>query len=129
MAIGWKSSVTALASFLVSVFCALPTAHAQPSSYPASCRNISISGATLTASCRRIDGTYNKTSILLQGIANTNGVLTADPGQAASFQNSCRQIEVAGATLTASCRRIDGTYNNTSFLIPGIANINGVLQY
>ncbi|MDZ8222496.1 MULTISPECIES: CVNH domain-containing protein [unclassified Nostoc] len=101
------------------------------SSYQNSCRNIDVSGATLTASCRRINGTYNSTSILIRGIFNGNGVLlyTSNPRSASSYQNSCRNINVAGATLTASCRRINGTYNSTSILIKGIDNINGVLRY
>ena len=102
-----------------------------PSSYPASCRNIRVTGATLTASCRRINGTYKSTSILIRGIFNGNGVLlySSNPRAASSYQNSCRRIDVAGATLTASCRRINGTYKSTSILIKGIYNNNGVLRY
>ncbi|MEH1873297.1 CVNH domain-containing protein [Nostoc sp.] len=101
------------------------------SSYQASCRNIDVAGATLTASCRRINGTYNRTSILIRGIFNGNGILlyTSNPRSASSYQASCRNIDVAGATLTASCRRIDGRYRSTSILIKGIYNNNGVLRY
>ncbi|MEH2387284.1 MAG: CVNH domain-containing protein [Nostoc sp.] len=102
-----------------------------PSSYPASCGNIRVTGATLTASCRRINGTYRSTSILIRGIYNNNGVLlySSNPRSASSYQNSCRRIGVTGATLTASCRRINGTYRSTSILIKGIYNNNGVLRY
>ncbi|MDF5734642.1 MULTISPECIES: CVNH domain-containing protein [unclassified Nostoc] len=102
-----------------------------PSSYAASCQNIRVTGATLTASCRRVNGTYNSTSILIRGIFNGNGVLlySSNPRSASSYQNSCRNIGVTGATLTASCRRINGTYNSTSILIKGIYNNNGVLRY
>ena len=64
-------------------------------------------------------------------IINGNGVLlySSNPKSASSYQNSCRRIGVAGATLTASCRRINGTYNSTSILIKGIFNKNGVLRY
>jgi hypothetical protein len=100
------------------------------SSYQQSCTQIGVAGSTLFANCRRIDGSFNRTSIAIPGIANINGVLQFQgPGEASSFQNSCSQIGVAGSTLFASCRRINGSFNQTSILIPGIANINGVLQY
>ncbi|MBD2778933.1 CVNH domain-containing protein [Iningainema tapete] len=102
-----------------------------PSSYQSSCQNIGVSGATLTAQCRRINGTFNNTSILIRGIYNDNGVLryTSNATAASSYQSSCRNIGVSGATLTAQCRRINGTFNNTSILIRGIYNDNGVLRY
>ncbi|NMG09192.1 CVNH domain-containing protein [Brasilonema sp. UFV-L1] len=104
-----------------------------PSSYQNSCRNIDVSGATLTAQCRRTDGTFNNnTSILIRGIYNDNGVLryTSNATAASSYAASCRNIGVSGATLTAECRRTDGTFNNnTSILIRGIYNDNGVLRY
>jgi hypothetical protein len=118
-------------NFLVPIFGGLPEAHAQaPSSYENSCTNISIAGATLVATCRRIDGSLNRTSIVLQGIENIDGRLDfTQPGQTASFQKSCRDVRIIGATLTATCRRINGSYARTSILVPGISNINGVLQY
>ncbi|MBN3873860.1 MAG: CVNH domain-containing protein [Nostoc sp.] len=117
-----------IATIPINAAFAAPT---DPSSYPASCRNIRVTGATLTASCRKINGTYNSTSILIRGIFNGNGILlySGNPRSASSYQNSCRNISVAGATLTASCRRINGTYNSTSILIKGIYNNNGVLRY
>lgn len=101
------------------------------STYQDSCHNIGITGATLTAQCRRIDGTYKNTSILIRGINNDNGVLRymSSPRAASSYQDSCRNIGFTGATLTAQCRRIDGTYNTTSILIREIQNANGVLRY
>jgi hypothetical protein len=101
-----------------------------PSSYQNSCSNISIAGATLVATCRRIDGSNNQSSIVLQGIENIDGRLEfTQPGQTASFQSSCNNIQVAGATLMATCRRINGSYVDTAIPIPGISNINGVLRY
>ena len=46
------------------------------SNFQNSCTNITIAGNTLVADCRRTNGTYNKTSILVPGISNNNGVLT-----------------------------------------------------
>jgi hypothetical protein len=120
-----------VASVLVPVFGGLPAAQAQaPSSYQSSCTDISIAGATLVATCRRIDGSFNQTSIVLRGIENIDGRLEfTQPGQTASFQNSCNDIHVIGSTLTANCRRINGSFERTSLLIPEISNINGVLRY
>ncbi|MCC5666707.1 CVNH domain-containing protein [Nostoc sp. CHAB 5784] len=102
-----------------------------PSTYQNSCRNIGAAGATLTASCRRRNGSFNRTSILIRGIDNIDGNLrySSRPTAASSYQASCRNIGVTGATLTASCRRRNGTFNRTSILIRGIDNINGNLRY
>jgi hypothetical protein len=109
---------------------ALP-AHAQSmSSYQDSCRHIRVAGDTLSADCRRMDGSFNETAIEIRGIENINGNLQFNGmDQPSSYQLSCRHIRVAGSTLTAVCRRIDGGYNETSIPIPGIANIDGNLQY
>ena len=115
----------------ISVVCAAGNARAQSaSSFQQSCNNIQVSGSTLSASCRRVDGSFNNTSILIRGIANNNGLLQfTGTGQPSSFQDSCNNISVAGSTLSASCRRMDGSFNQTSILIPGIANNNGVLVH
>jgi hypothetical protein len=109
----------------------VPPADAQSSStYQNSCGNIFIEGATLVATCRRVDGSFHQTSIMLEGIENIDGQLQfTQPGQPASFQNSCRNIRVAGSTLTAICRRTDGSYEPTSLDTLGISNIDGHLRY
>ncbi|BAZ08594.1 hypothetical protein NIES4071_03990 [Calothrix sp. NIES-4071] len=50
-------------------------------------------------------------------------------GQYSSFQNSCSNLSIAGDTLSATCRTRNGSYNNTSIRIRGIANNNGNLIY
>jgi hypothetical protein len=113
----------------VSGLASIP-ARAQESSFQSSCRGISIAGATLTATCRRVDGTFARTSIVLRGIANINGRLQQTaPEEPATFQDSCQHIHVIGGTLTATCRKVDGAYIETSILIPNIENINGNLQF
>jgi hypothetical protein len=106
-------------------------AHAQSaSSFQMSCDHIGVAGSTLFANCRRINGSFNRTSILLPGVENINGNFQFNGmGQPSTFQNSCAGIGIAGATLFAHCRRIDGGFNRTSILVPGIANIDGVLRY
>jgi hypothetical protein len=105
-------------------------AQAQQASFQSSCTNIAIVGATITATCRRADGTFNQTSIVLSGIANVNGRLTQTGGNSTStFQSSCQNVQVVGSTLTANCRQQNGSFANSSVLIPGITNNNGVLQF
>ncbi len=107
-----------------------PAQAVSPSSYQSSCRNITISSDLLSASCRTISGSYRNSSIRIQGIQNKDGVLDFTRlGVASSYQRTCGNIGIAGATLTSSCRRINGTYRSTSILIPGIKNINGDLTY
>jgi CVNH domain len=109
---------------------ALPAQAQQMSSYQDSCRHIRVHGATLAADCRRMDGSFNETAIEIRGIENIDGNLQfSSMVQPSSYQITCRHIRVTGATLTALCRRIDGTWNESSALIPGIANIDGNLQY
>ena len=100
-------------------------------SYENSCSRISIQGDTLSAYCRRVDGSYNRTAIRVRGIENNNGNLSyrSNPNAYSTYQNSCSRIYVAGDTLSAYCRRVDGSYNNTAIEISGISNANGVLSY
>lgn len=49
---------------------------AKVSNYQLTCDDIRIRGNDLTATCKRRNGTLKRTSIVLQGIENINGVLT-----------------------------------------------------
>jgi hypothetical protein len=106
-------------------------ARAQPAStYQMSCTHIGAAGSTLFADCRRMDGSFKRTSIAIPGIANINGGLRFNGmGSPSTFQDSCSNVSVAGSTLSARCRRIDGSFKRTSIAIPGIDNINGDLRY
>ncbi|KAB8316393.1 cyanovirin containing protein [Tolypothrix campylonemoides VB511288] len=109
----------------------IPTATAQAASnFQSSCKKISIAGNTLSANCRRANGSFNKTAIRILGIHNNNGRLVfSNLNNASSFQSSCRGISVAGDTLSASCRTPNGSFSNTAIRIPGIQNNNGNLTY
>ena len=124
-------TLAAFSGLMATSYVNIPSASAAAiSSFQSSCRNISISGDTLSASCRRVNGTFNKTSILIRGIKNNNGNLVSiGLNDASSFQSSCRSISITGDTLSASCRRVNGTFNKTSTLIRGIKNNNGNLTY
>jgi hypothetical protein len=108
----------------------VPSAAQATSSFQSSCNNISIAGNALVANCRRVDGSVNRTSIVLEGIENIDGQLQmTGRGRPATFQDSCRHILMYGSTLTARCRRVDGSYEKTSVELPEISNIDGNLQY
>ena len=127
-----KSTIFAASLICAAVFGVSPSpAKAQTaSSYQNSCNRISISGATLVAACRRMDGSFDRTSIVLRGIENIDGQLQfTQPGQPASYAESCRHIRINGSTLTATCRLSAGGYRRTSIAVPGISNIDGILQY
>jgi hypothetical protein len=100
------------------------------SSYPSSCNNIGVVGSTLIATCRRNDGSFNHTLIAIQGIENNDGVLEfRGMERASTFQNSCKDIAVSEATLSATCQRTNGSFKPASIRIPGITSINGALRY
>ena len=102
-----------------------------PSSYQSSCENIKITGATLSARCRLVNGSTKSTSILIRGIENQNGnlIYSRNPIAASSYQVSCKNIDHTGATLLARCRLVNGSTKSTSILIRGIDNQNGNLTY
>jgi hypothetical protein len=107
-----------------------PAAAEATSSFQRSCDRIAIAGNALVATCRRVDGSLNRTSLVLEGVENIDGQLRATgPGRPATFQNSCRHIRMDGGTLTATCKRIDHSDEQTSVELPGISNNNGNLQY
>ncbi len=122
------SGKTAFAAGLVAA-ALMSGAHAQPSSFQRTCRSIGVTGATLHATCRRINGSWNRTAIQIRGIENINGSLRVTGGGASSYQLTCRNIGANGDVLFATCRRVDGAWQPTSIHIPDIANIDGVLRY
>lgn len=100
------------------------------SSYQKSCFNIKVKKDLLSATCIKIDGKINNTSIHIPGIENINGILTFNnPNNFSSYQKTCFNMKVKGDLLSATCIKIDGRLNNTSIHLPGIENINGVLTF
>lgn len=60
------------------------------------------------------------------------GCATISDAQAApsTFQQTCLEISINQARLTAKCRRVDGqTFRTTSIDLWGIANIDGALRF
>ena len=61
-------------------------------------------------------------------VATPNNAV-ADSTSSSNYQNSCRNIRVDEATLSARCRRVNGGFNRTSIEIRGIENRDGILTY
>ena len=61
-------------------------------------------------------------------VATPNNAV-ADSTSSSNYQNSCRNIRVDEATLSARCRRVNSGFNRTSIQIRGIENRNGTLTY
>ena len=79
-----KSALFAGAAVLLSL--AAAPAHAQGGSYVRSCTNIQSYGGQVTADCRRMDGSWDRTTLnganrCPGGIANTDGRLTCNNGR------------------------------------------------
>ena len=93
-----------------------------------SSNDITLSGSVLTANCRDIEGSYHVSTLDLNNwIANIDGSLRwAHNGR---FYDSSKDTSlIDGATLKADCRKIDGSYvNSTLNLDDKIANLNGKL--
>ncbi|MBW4592324.1 MAG: CVNH domain-containing protein [Brasilonema angustatum HA4187-MV1] len=105
-------------------------ANATPKGYQRSCNHISVYGNILSAQCSRINGSFNKTSIVLRGIENVNGTLrVTDPNKVSNYQFTCQNISIRGNNLKAACNRRNGTPQWTSTVLRGIENIDGVLKY
>lgn len=112
-----------------------------PESFRQSCTEISLRKGILEARCRKIDGTWNWSTLVLKGcygdIANDNGVLSCGGRQVhaplpkGSYLQSCRNLEVQRTVLTGECRDSRGTWVLTSLdLAPcrgPVVNSNGFL--
>lgn len=106
-------------------------ADAAVSNYQLSCNRISIQGNKLSANCRKINGNFNRTSIVLRGIENINGVLkVTSVNKISNYQLTCQKIRIVkGNILSANCKKRNGSLRSTALRLNGIENINGSLRY
>lgn len=111
---------------------------ADVSNFHKTCSDIALSkdGTTITANCRRSNGSMNATSISLKGVHYVDGRLTLGEGES-DYQKSCDGIRLQIPTktnnlpevrLTAICRTKGQRPSNTQLSLPGIQNIDGVLR-
>lgn len=127
------STFAATAIAIGSLAVATPV-FAAASSFQNSCSNIDFvyegDNAALSATCLRANGTPNPSVVLIGGISNQNGQLTASGG-ASSFQKSCGNIQVqvqeGQVFLTALCRTTNGSSQPSKIELQDISNQNGVL--
>ena len=94
-----------------------------------SCYNSSVSGSVLSSTCRRINGSYNHTSINLNRyIENVDGGLTWQYG---NFSQTCDGTGLYTPSVMASeCKTRAGNFVPSSIdLDQHIANIDGTLKY
>ncbi|MGH6933322.1 MAG: CVNH domain-containing protein [Dongiaceae bacterium] len=96
--------------------CGEPT-RLPPGSWRNSCQNAELDGWVLGAECLNRNGQYRYSEIDLRScrepISNQNGYLTCGEGPKlppGSWQNSCRNYDIAGTILDAECRDRSGRY-------------------
>lgn len=117
-------------------FAGIASASAAPSTFQNTCSNIAFgyqgSDAALNAVCLKKDGSPNASSLLIQGISNQNGKLTAGSGSS-SFQQSCGDIQVMvdgpNVSISALCRKTDGSSVPSTIELQGVSNNDGKLTY
>ncbi len=127
-----KRSLFGLISLLLTCTCVgvNKPASAHLSNYQDTCKNISISGNVLTANCYSLTGQSRQTSIKLKGVENINGELrVTDINKPSNFQDTCNNISINGNELSASCGKLNGQSRQTSTVLNGIENDNGILEY
>lgn len=128
-----KTLVSSVTVMCFSLFLALGFFSAPAAAlgdFSQTCRDVSINGSTLSASCAKADGfTQNMSSINLNAdIENVDGNLTWQPD---NFIETCRNTQVVnGSMMSAECKTRAQRWNSTNInLDDHIANINGVLTY
>ena len=110
-------------------------------SYTQTCRDIRMRGDTLQAICKSYDGHYAAATLshpdrCSQGVANINGVLNCamnDVLPPGSYIATCKDVELRGTTLIASCQNAKDRWINTALrdaqrCTGDIANQNGSLR-
>ncbi len=93
------------------------------------CREASVSGSSLKASCERANGGFNPTSIALNPyIGNIDGRFSWNDR---NFIETCRNTTLkSGSNLSAECKKRDQNFVSTSInLDEHIANIDGNLRH
>lgn len=128
-------SVSCLSLLLSTLlFCTLAFAN-PPGSYTQTCKNINLTGETLTASCQRMDGSWKTTKLEFAAscigiISNVDGNL-ACTGPTGSFARTCRDTKVIGNKVYSTCQRINRSWVNTESTFSGyqhpLTNCDGKL--
>lgn len=114
-------------------------------SYQQTCSDVSVKKGTLYAKCQDTKGKAHSAKLShyekCSDISNKDGKLECAGGEKAvppsqptgSYTDSCKNIQMKGATLHAVCKSLDGREMPTSLkdanrCAEGVANINGILN-
>ncbi|MDJ0737175.1 MAG: CVNH domain-containing protein [Nostocaceae cyanobacterium] len=122
-------TVTCFLFTLVILFGAFSNDALALGDFSQTCYNSQVNGSVLSAICRRINGSYNDTSINLNpGIENVDGQLKWQPS---NFIATCRNTGLTGpSVMSAECKTRAQRWVSTSInLDDHIANIDGTLMY
>lgn len=130
-----KIAFTFLFAFMISFNILVDKAMAT-GDFSQSCENMQLDNSTLTADCRKINGSYQATSIYLDnGIGNLDGILSWGDR---NFSQTCKDIGLSQSLFTkefelaAKCQQAIGGDNYTQTYLSldeHIANIDGTLTY
>jgi hypothetical protein len=144
-----SSSTLSFLSIMILLGCAACLGRAQeanpPGSYQQTCSDVSVRKGTLYAKCQNAKGESHSAKLShyekCSDIANKNGKLecageekAAPPSQPGGpYTDSCKNIQMKGATLHAVCKSLDGremptTLKDANRCAEGVANINGILN-
>jgi hypothetical protein len=99
--------------------------------FVASCNGISISGSTLSATCKDKNGNSHFTELDLNPhLANVNGVLEPGSNYIATCSSEGGSEEGSSFIIFADCKQKNGNVVSTSFNVNNnVANINGQLEW
>ncbi len=127
--LGYAALVLAALVSCISLISPAQARWAPSGSYVGSCRHINFDGDTLTATCRRYNGTWRNSWLPNAdncdgNIANDNGQLECSDrsswhghgwdrtddygGPSGPYDRTCTNIRMDGYTLKATCQRRDG---------------------
>ena len=111
-----------------------------PGTYASTCRDIVVAASSITASCRTQTGgertsTMANPASCRSPIDNIDGFLSCSMGSTTpppgSYRATCHDVVANGSTLSAVCRRGDGSYQQSSLDFAGcqgsISNHQGIL--
>jgi hypothetical protein len=111
-------------------------------SYQTTCQSVKVTGTSLHATCKNIDGRWAPASLAdfnqcIGDIHNYNGQLHCNMGSTpprGPYTETCRFIFASGTTLTANCKNAGGKWVAQTYLanfnqcIGDIHNYNGQLH-
>jgi len=129
-------------SLLLLIFMPIPAMSYPAGGYTESCRDISVNGTSLTATCKDIAGNWASQSTILnyarcgEYIFNQNGVLKCQPDKRSpegTYRSTCTDIQLDDDDiLFAICKKIDGSRAISKLQISAcrgnISNIDGHLS-